>query len=80
MQKLLKQEGTARIDCMQQSFATHSLYLGLQKIVHAVNPPCSAFLFQKFWHCTITIYPTADIYTCYISQVTVADSITITLS
>ena len=45
--KLLKQEGSARIESMQQSSATPSLHLGfwgLRKIV-ALNPR-TAFLFQ----------------------------------
>ena len=57
-QNLLKQEGTVRrIDNMQQSSATHSLYIllfgGYRRLLHAVNPPRSAFLFQKFGHGTL---------------------------
>ena len=42
---------------MQQSSATHSLYIllfgGCRRLLHAVNPPRSAFLFQKFGHGTL---------------------------
>ena len=42
---------------MQQSSATHSLYIllfgGYRRLLHAVNPPRSAFLFQKFGHGTL---------------------------
>ena len=51
--KLLKQEGTARrIESMQQSSATplptSLVFGGCGRLLHALNPPRSAFLFQQF--------------------------------
>ena len=74
-QKLLKQEGTARrSESMQQSSTTQSQSLvfgGCGRLLHALTPPRSAFLFQQFLarcHPYILLH---DFYTCiiYISVV-----------
>ena len=56
-QKLLKQESTARrIDNLPQPSKTKMYGAGCRGLLHARNPPRSAFLFQQF---LAQCYPTS---------------------